>query len=185
MASWSFEGKMKLKPVQEDDENQDYWVNPNQVIWMESEGEEYYPQTNFSWSQKSVVVADPKSTIKYSINYFANLLAVDSDGNQLMIPGLNAPYEGFDLDEKHKGIHYLGEVQDAFEFKVELFDPKTLTKKIYKMVEVAEEDMIDYEIEEYTCKEIDPIDGYTIKNEFGSWVIEDYIELSNVMRLKN
>ena len=159
MSSFFTSSKMKLnqeKIITEAEEwGFGYNFDPKQELWMEG-CEEFYTQPGFSWSSESVIVAKEDNVIKYTKTDFINMKAVDEDGNELLICGMTAPYEGCDLDEKHKNIHYVfdgdNEGIPAYDFKVEVFDTKTLKKKIYKMKEVEEKEMSDYEIKEYLDK---------------------------------
>lgn len=129
-------------------------------VWMEGAGEDYYPQTLFSWDRQSIVLKRGNNVLKLNDDGFWNCHAVDSDNNELVINGSRGPHEGSDLDENHKEIHYLDEFEPGRELTVEEYDLNTLKKRQYKVVLESEVDMDDYDIINY-C-EVD-MDEYMIK----------------------
>lgn len=150
MSSFGYYGKLDFKkvdtPVKDPDSNYDF---QDPTVYMIGKAEEYYPQTCYTWDEESIFIQRGKRVLKYTRNSFLNLEAVDEKGNILTIPGTNAPYEGSDLDDEHKKIHYTGKQTPTTEFVVEEFNLETMKKKIYRVSEYKEE---GFKMRELSCR---------------------------------
>lgn len=142
MASIFYGGKVEMKPEIEEnvsnnvmeDEGYPYAIPK---VYLEGVGEEYYPQTSFSWDDDSVVLVKGNDIIKYTHSNFVELLAKDEEGNIVWMDGRCAPYSSCWDGE------YLNEERGASEYTIEEYDLETSRKKKYKVVLAEETPMND------------------------------------------
>ena len=142
MSSSCLMGKKFLKIEKEEG---DYPFNNPDAIYLNGFVEDYYPQTDFSWEEDSIVIKRQDKVIKYTIHNCSELKAKDKDGNIIWIDGTNAPYEG------DNGIHYLDETRELTYFIIEEFDNATkkhITFKVPFSSGVVEA-LSDYHVKEY------------------------------------
>ena len=138
MASIVYDGKLLMKVDESNNDPQDeqdilmndYGSYPFKVptVYLDGCADVYFPQSNFSWYNDSVVLVRDKSVVAYTQSDFTELLAKDKDGNLIWVDGRSAPYEGCWDGE------YLGETREAREFQIVEYDLKTSEKRKYKVL---------------------------------------------------
>lgn len=132
MSSISYGGSVLLKA--EIEERSEYSMGLDEYpfaipkVYLDGYGEEYYPQTLFSWADDSIVLIRDKKVVRCTHSKFVELLAKDEDGNIVWMDGRNAPYSGCWDGE------YLDEHRNASEYTIEEYNLETKEKKKYKMV---------------------------------------------------
>jgi hypothetical protein len=136
MSSVCYGGKIRMQVVEEDEKliNDDYFdldKYPLTVpqVYLEGRGEEYFPQTLFSWDDDSVVVVRNGCMVEYTRTSYIELLAENENGEIVWMDGRTAPYEGC------WGGKYLDEYRGACTYTVQEYDFATLEKRKYKVVQ--------------------------------------------------
>ncbi|MCR5348300.1 MAG: hypothetical protein K6E59_01670 [Bacilli bacterium] len=146
---------------------------------MTVEGEDYYPQTSFSWSDETVVVQKEKTVAKLISGDFTNLFAIDEKGNQIIIPGRSAPYEGCDLNEEHKKIHYLDRREAAREYTTEELDLGKTKKTVYRVVKSEERELTEEEMREFGSRRLLSSEVIPYSEETGECCIHECVLSKN------
>lgn len=144
MGSTFVNGKILLKPVEEEQQEDDFGYNAyplsKPTVYLEGSVEEYYPQTVFSWADDSVVVVRENRVVEYTRSSFTELLAKDEKGDIVWMDGRNAPYSNCWNGE------YLDEKRHGEEFTIKTYDLNTMKKQSFKAVLQKEEDMDDGDV---------------------------------------
>lgn len=143
MGSTYLDGKILLKPVEEEQHEDDGFVGyplKKPTVYLAGAVEEYYPQTVFSWNDDSVVVVRENRVFKYTKSSFTELLAKDEKGDVVWMDGRNAPYSNCWKGE------YLDEYRGGEEFTIKTYDLSTMKKQSFKAVLQKEEDMDDGDV---------------------------------------
>ena len=99
------------------------------AVQIEGVAEYYYPQVFFDWDRMSVNISTEDQVIELHRFSYSELQRFDEDGNEIWENGMNAPYE-----DETKGIVYTGRTRPGETFKLEVTDPKSGKKRIYKCV---------------------------------------------------
>lgn len=98
------------------------------TVYLDCNGEDYYSQPNFSWSDDSIVLARKDRVLFYTQSHFSELLVSDDDGNIVWVDGRSEPSAS-----RWNGA-YPGVTRSAVTYSTIEYDLSTLTKKKYKMV---------------------------------------------------
>ena len=144
MGSTFMDGKILLKPVEEEKQEDNYGYEEypfeKPTVYLHGAVETYYPQTIFSWSDDSVLVVRENRVVKYTRSTFTELLAKDEKGDIVWMDGRCAPYSNCWKGE------YLDEYRGGEEFTIKTYDLKTMKKQSFKAVLQKEEDMDDGDV---------------------------------------
>ena len=144
MGSTYLDGKILLKPVEKENQENDYGFEEypfkKPTVYLHGAVETYYPQTVFSWDKDSVVVAREHRVVEYTRSSFTELLAKDEKGDIVWMDGRCAPYSNCWNGE------YLDEKRHGEEFTIKTYDLKTMKKQSFKAVLQKEEDMDDGDV---------------------------------------
>ena len=144
MGSTFFDGKILLKPVEEEKQEDDYGYEGyplrKPTVYLHGAVEAYYPQTVFSWEKDSVVVVRENRVVEYTKSSFTELLAKDEKGDIVWMDGRNAPYSNCWEGE------YLDEYRGGEEFTIKTYDLNTMKKQSFKAVLEKEEDMDNHDV---------------------------------------
>ena len=98
-------------------------------VQIEGVAEYYFPQVLFDWDRMSVNVSTKDRVIELHRLSFSELQRFDEDGNEIWENGMDAPYE-----DPEKGIFYTGRTRPGEAYRLEVTDPKTGRKRVYKCV---------------------------------------------------
>ena len=123
------------------------------TIIASAAGEEYYPQTVFSWTKDSIVMHRKNEIRILRKDDYTELLAKDKDGNEVWLDGRSAPYE--DIYEGE----YLHEYRDASKYTIISIDILNNKKTIYKCIEEKTEQISDKEIISYIDSEFKDVES--------------------------
>ena len=131
MSSWNFEGKILMKP--EEDAIMHKWSSdeyPYEVpkVYLYGYGEEYFPQTSFTWADDSVVFIRGNTVVKYNQSHYTELLAKDEEGKIVWMDGRYAP-----CSDCWDGV-YLGESRSAEQYSIIEYDTDKCEIKKYRVV---------------------------------------------------
>lgn len=146
MASTVFGGKVPLiiSDEKEVDDFMGYSLKKPDDVYLESVGEDYFPQWNFNWVDDSVCIRRKNKLIKYTEHWCLEIHAIDEEGKEVWIKGTEAPYA-----DCWDGTYLGDEPRQCIYYTVEEFDLETKTVKTYKVELSEERPMKDWEVKQY------------------------------------
>ena len=176
MASVCYGGKICMQSVDiNENKSDDFYGHMDEYpysvpkIYLEGDGEAYFPQFCFDWHDDKVIMVRGNFIVKYNRYNYMELLAEDENGDVVWMDGRTAPYSNC------WGGKYLNEDRAAHDYRIVEYDLETLEKKTYKMVleKTAKFDQWDVKrIAELYGEDALPCDLTITNNEVQSQTVE-------------